>query len=131
MTWLAEKVRKIEQVIGDIHAMVSANASGARRLIDFMTEYGLEDLEALATVIQNRAEAAMREAIRSVPDGVYTSEIWSDGMGTPERIPVEVVGNGDAIAVDFEGAPPQAPRGGANAPFGTSAAPPTYPATGL
>jgi N-methylhydantoinase B/oxoprolinase/acetone carboxylase alpha subunit len=30
--------RKSEQVVGDIHAMVSANASGAQRLLDFMTE---------------------------------------------------------------------------------------------
>ena len=127
VTLLAENVRKSEQVVGDIHAMVSANASGARRLLDFMAEYGLEDLEALATVIQNRAEAAMREAIRSVPDGVYTSEIWSDGMGTPERIPVKVVVKGDAIAVDFEGAPPQAPRGGSNCTFGYAAAHTTYP----
>jgi len=62
-----------------------------------------------------------------VPDGVYTSEIWSDGMGTPERIPVEVVVKGDTIAVDFEGAPPQAPRGGSNCTFGYAAAHTTYP----
>src|SRR2546427_302630 len=127
VTLLAENVRKSEQVIGDIHAMVSANASGARRLLDFMTEYGLEDLEALATVIQNRAEAAMREAIGRVPDGVYASEIWSDGMGTPQRLPVEIVVRGDAITVDFEGAPPQAPRGGSNCTFGYAAAHTTYP----
>jgi 5-oxoprolinase (ATP-hydrolysing)/N-methylhydantoinase A len=127
MTLLAENVRKNEQVIGDIHAMVSANASGARRLIDFMAEYGLEDLEALATVIQNRAEATMREAIRRVPDGVYASEIWSDGMGTPQRLPVEVVVRGDAITVDFAGTPPQALRGGSNCTFGYAAAHTTYP----
>ena len=127
MTLLAENVRKSEQVIGDIHAMVSANASGARRLLDFMTEYGLEDLEALATVIQNRAEAAMREAIGRVPDGVYASEIWSDGMGTPQRLPVEIVVRGDAITVDFAGAPPQALRGGSNCTFGYAAAHTTYP----
>jgi N-methylhydantoinase B/oxoprolinase/acetone carboxylase alpha subunit len=127
VTLLAENVRKSEQVVGDIHAMVSANASGARRLLEFMAEYGLEDLEALATVIQNRAESAMREAIRRVPDGVYTSEIWSDGMGTPERIPIEVVVKGDTIAVDFEGAPPQTARGGSNCTFGYAAAHTTYP----
>ena len=127
MTLLAENVRKSEQVIGDIHAMVSANASGARRLIDFMTEYGLEDLEALATVIQNRAESAMREAIRRVPDGTYDSEIWNDGMGTTQRYPVRVVVRGDEITVDFAGAPPQAARGGSNCTFGYTAAHTTYP----
>src|SRR5262245_20045376 len=127
MTLLAENVRKNEQVIGDIHAMVSANASGARRLLDFMAEYGLEDLEALATVIQNRAESAMREAIRRVPDGTYESEIWNDGMGTTQRFPVRVRVRGDEITVDFAGAPPQAPRGGSNCTFGYTAAHTTYP----
>src|SRR4030095_4543512 len=32
MARLAENVRKSEQVLGDIHAMISANASGAQRL---------------------------------------------------------------------------------------------------
>src|SRR5262249_32270024 len=127
MTLLAENVRKNEQVIGDIHAMVSANASGARRVLDFMTEYGLEALEALATVIQNRAESAMREAIRRVPDGTYESEIDNDGMGALQRFPVQVRVSGDEITVDFAGAPPQALRGGSNCTFGYTAAHTTYP----
>jgi 5-oxoprolinase (ATP-hydrolysing)/N-methylhydantoinase A len=124
---LAENVRNAEQVVGDIHALVSANAAGAARLLAFMDEYGLEDLEALATVIQDRSERAMREAIRRVPDGVYESEIWNDGMGTPQRIPVRVEVRGDEIAVDWAGAPPQAARGGSNCTFGYTAAHTTYP----
>ena len=127
LTLLAENVRKSEQVLGDIHAMISANASGARRLLEFMDEYGLGDLEALATVIQDRSEAAMREAIRGVPDGVYESEIWNDGMGTPERYRVRVTVRGDAIDVDFPEAPPQALRGGSNCTFGYTAAHTVYP----
>jgi 5-oxoprolinase (ATP-hydrolysing)/N-methylhydantoinase A len=124
---LAENVRKPEQVLGDLHAMVSANASGVRRLLAFLDEYGLDDLEALATVIQNRSERAMREAIRRVPDGVYRSEIQNDGMGAPQRLPVEVTVRGDEIVVDFAGAPPQAERGGSNCTFGYTAAHATYP----
>jgi 5-oxoprolinase (ATP-hydrolysing)/N-methylhydantoinase A len=127
LTLLAENVRKSEQVLGDIHAMISANASGARRLAEFMDEYGLGDLEALATVIQDRSEAAMREAIRRVPDGTYESEIWNDGMGTPERYRVRVEVRGDEIDVDFPEAPPQALRGGSNCTFGYTAAHTVYP----
>jgi 5-oxoprolinase (ATP-hydrolysing)/N-methylhydantoinase A len=127
LTLLAENVRKNEQVLGDIHAMISANASGARRLLDFMEEYGLGDLEALATVIQNRSEAAMREAIRRVPDGVYESEIWNDGMGIPQRQRVQVTVGGDEIAVDFPEAPPQALRGGSNCTYGYTSAHAVYP----
>jgi 5-oxoprolinase (ATP-hydrolysing) len=127
MALLAENVRKSEQVLGDIHAMISANASGAQRLLDFMEEYGLHDLEALATVIQDRSEAAMREAIRRLPDGAYESEIWNDGMGTPERYRVRVVVRGDEIDVDFPEAPPQTARGGSNCTFGYAAAHTVYP----
>src|SRR5207244_1983122 len=83
-----------------------------RRLLDFMDEYRLTDLEALATVIQNRSESAMREAIRRVPDGVYASEIENDGMGERHRFPIQITVRGDEIDVDFAGAPPQVSRGG-------------------
>jgi N-methylhydantoinase A/oxoprolinase/acetone carboxylase beta subunit/N-methylhydantoinase B/oxoprolinase/acetone carboxylase alpha subunit len=124
---LAENVRKSEQVLGDLHALISANATGAQRLLAFMAEYGLEDLEALATVIQNRSERAIREAIRQIPDGTYRSEIWNDGLGTPLRYPIAVTVRGDEIDVDFAGAPPQQPRGGSNCTYGYTAAHTVYP----
>ncbi len=113
-------------MIGDLHAMISANAVGARRLGEFLDEYGLEDLEALATVIQNRSEAAMRAAIGRVPDGVYTAEVWNDGLGTPQRFPVQVTVRGDEISVDWEGAPREVPRGGVNCTYSYTAAHTTY-----
>src|SRR4029453_18613555 len=87
---LSENVRKSEQVLGDLHALISANATGAQRLLAFMEEYGLDDLAALARVIQDRSERAIREAIARVSDGTYRSEIWNDGLGTPLRYPITV-----------------------------------------
>jgi hypothetical protein len=77
-----------------------------------MHEYGIHDLEALAAVLQGRSEKAMREAIAALPDGVYTSEVWNNPLGTPLRYPVKLTVKGDTIEVDFEGAPPQLPQGG-------------------
>ena len=54
---------------------IAANAIGGQRLLAFMAEYGLEDLAALAAVVHGRSEAAMRAAIRAVPDGVYESRV--------------------------------------------------------
>ena len=65
-TLIAENVRKAEQVLGDIHSFIAANALGAERLLAFMDEYGMHDLRALAHVVQGRAEKAMREAIARV-----------------------------------------------------------------
>jgi 5-oxoprolinase (ATP-hydrolysing) len=60
LTLLAENVRKPEEVLGDIFSFVAANQLGADRLVQFMDDYGMHDLRALAAVVQNRAEAAMR-----------------------------------------------------------------------
>ncbi|APH71890.1 hydantoinase B/oxoprolinase family protein [Aquibium oceanicum] len=107
-------VRNAPQVIGDIEALVAANAVGARRLEVFLEEYGLEDLTALATVIQSRAERAMRDAIRVIPDGVYRSEIEPLSNGVRHTFPVTITVRGDEIEVDYEGSPPELLQGGLN-----------------
>ena len=124
---IRENVRDSDQVIGDIHALVSASRTGAERLLRFMVEYGMHDLEALAMVIQGRAERAMRDAIRRLPDGTYESEIWNDGLDTPERYPVSITVDGDELEVDFAGAPPQSRRGGSNCTLSYTQAHTTYP----
>ena len=123
----AENVRNPTQVLGDLHALVAANEIGARRLIEFMAEYGLGDLAALAQIVQSKAETAMREAIRAIPDGVYESEIWNNPLGTLQRYPLKLTVAGDEIHLDFAGAPPQLPQGGLNCTLNYTAAHATYP----
>jgi 5-oxoprolinase (ATP-hydrolysing) len=124
---IAENVRKQEEVLGDIHAFVAANALGAERLLAFMADYGMHDLRALAQVVQARSEQAMRSAIRAVPDGVYTSEIWNNPLGEKLRYPLTLTVQDDTIELDFAGAPDQLPRGGLNCTFSYTEAHATYP----
>ncbi len=126
-TLLGENVRKPEEVLGDVHSFVAANQLGADRLLEFMDDYGMHDLRALASVVQNRSEAAIREAIRKLPDGEYRSEIWNNPLGTKLRYPLKVTVAGDTIEVDFAGAPPQQPMGGLNCTYTYAAAHATYP----
>jgi 5-oxoprolinase (ATP-hydrolysing) len=126
-TLIGENVRKNEEVLGDIHSFVAANALGAERLLAFMDEYGMHDLRALAHVVQTRAETAMRDAIRALPDGVYTSEIWNNPLGEKLHYPLKLTVQGDAIELDFDGAPPQLPQGGLNCTYSYTAAHATYP----
>ena len=126
-TLIAENVRKSEEVLGDIHSFIAANTLGAERLIAFMDEYGMHDLRALAHVVQTRAEQAMREAIRALPDGVYRSEIWNNPLGQKLNYPLKITVQGDAIQIDFAGAPEQLPQGGLNCTYSYTAAHATYP----
>jgi 5-oxoprolinase (ATP-hydrolysing)/N-methylhydantoinase A len=127
MTLLAENVRKAPEVLGDIHAFVAANQLGADRLLAFMDDYGMHDLRALAATVQDRSEQAMRAAIRALPDGVHHSEVINNPLGETLRYPVKVTVAGDTIEVDFDGAPPQQPRGGLNCTYTYTAAHTVYP----
>ena len=127
LTLLGENVRKSAEVLGDIHSFVAANQLGADRLLAFMEDYGMHDLRALAATVQDRSEQAMRDAIRALPDGVYTSEVSNNPLGTKLNYPVKVTVSNDTIEVDFEGAPPQQPQGGLNCTYTYTAAHSTYP----
>jgi len=127
VTLLRQNVRNGEQVLGDIHSFLTANAMGGERLLSFMRDYGMQDLTALAEVVQSRSERAMREAIRKVPDGVYESVMWSNPLGEPMRFPMKLTVDGDRIEIDFDGAPPQLAQGGLNSTMNYTEAHATYP----
>ena len=124
---LAENVRNSHQVIGDLNSFVGANRLGAERLLAFMHDYGMEDLRALAQVVQERSEKAMRQAIAAIPDGVYHATIQNNPLGQVLTYPVSVAVRGDEIEIDFDGAPPQLPQGGLNSTLNYTAAHATYP----
>lgn len=119
-------VRRPEMVLGDVQAQVTSNQVGATRLLAFMDEYALDSLAPLASEVQSRAEGAMRDAIRAVPEGTYRSEVGFDGIDEPLRLPCAVTVSGDEITVDWTGAPPQLPRGGINCTYHYTAAHTTY-----
>jgi 5-oxoprolinase (ATP-hydrolysing)/N-methylhydantoinase A len=124
---MGENIRDPQQVLGDVRSLIAANETGARRLLSFMDEYGLSDLSALAEVVQSRSERAMRDAIRALPNGEFTSEIVYNPLGTRMRVPVKVAINDDTVEIDFEGAPPEVPLGGINCTMSYTIAHSTYP----
>jgi 5-oxoprolinase (ATP-hydrolysing)/N-methylhydantoinase A len=120
-------VRKSEEVLGDLHAMTAANNQGAERLLKFIDDYGMHDLRALAEIVQGRAEKAMRDAIRALPDGVYHSEVANISLGKPVRYPLKLTVAGDELELDFAGAPAQLPEGGLNSTLSFTMAHASYP----
>jgi 5-oxoprolinase (ATP-hydrolysing)/N-methylhydantoinase A len=92
-----------------------------------MDDYGMEELGALAEVVQGLSEKAMRDAIRALPDGTYHSTISNNPFGKLLHYPVAITVRGDEMVIDFAGAPPQMPQGGLNCTMNYTAAHATYP----
>ncbi len=104
-------VRTPDETIGDLYAQTSSNAVGARELLHFINDFGLDSIDPLADEIITRSERAMREAIRKLPNGRYENEAWSDGFDEPIRIKVAVTIEDEDILIDFAGSSPQSSWG--------------------
>ncbi len=105
-------VRTPEETIGDLYAQVTGNEVGAASLLKLLDEFGLDSLDDVAAEIMQRSEKALRDALRELPDGVYTNEIATDGFDDEEIVlRVTATVDGDEIHLDFAGSSPQSRRG--------------------
>ena len=109
--FLRANVRTPEEVLGDVHSQVVGNQVGGRQLLSFLDEFDLADIEALADVILERTERAMRERIAALPDGDYPYGCDIDGFDAPVRIEVRVCVRGDELIVDYAGTSPTVGHG--------------------
>lgn len=114
LDFITANVRVPETVIGDIYAEVAANKIGGEKCLALMEEYGLDDLQPLADEIMDRSEAAMRQAIRAVPNAEYRSLVYVDELDKRLQIVCCIRVQGDELWVRFDGTSPQQPRGGIN-----------------
>ena len=105
-----------DQTIGDVMANLTANEVGGRQLLEFMDEYGLDDLMPLSRAIRKQTEGAMREKIRAWRDGTYVYEADLEGIDEPFTMVCTVTVDGDGVAIDFDGTSGSVPRG-INVPF--------------
>ena len=111
---IAANTRTPDKVLGDLRAQRSALRVGELRLEDLARRYGAAVLEAAMGEILARSEAAMRAAIRRIPDGVYAFEDFLDdyGPGTePLRVAATVRVAADTIDIDYDGSSPQTASG--------------------
>jgi N-methylhydantoinase B len=96
-------VRVPEQTIGDLMANVSCTTVGARMLVEFMDEYGLDDLVPLADAILAHSERAIRDELRAIPEGVYENAIDIEGHADPLRLACRIAIRGGEAFADFSG----------------------------
>jgi N-methylhydantoinase B len=121
-------VRVSHMVIGDFKAIVGAQWLGAKRLNEFLDDYGLDSMAELADTIHQTSEAAMRRAITALPDGSYGYHLTADGFaGVALEIVVEVRVAGDEVVVDFTGSSPEFEVGAINCVLNNTFADTIYP----
>ncbi len=108
---LAANVRAPAEVLGDLQAQVAGNRVGAERLLGYLAEFEMTDLDELGGEILRRSETAMRAAIRAVPDGEYEHSIVTDGLDEPLTIRCHLSVRGGAIEADYSGSSAQTARG--------------------
>ena len=104
-------VRLPDEVVGDLHAQAACNDAGGRALLEMMDEFGLDSIDPIAEEIIRRSEAAVREKVRALPGGEWTSETWSDGFEEPIVLRCRLTVKGDAIDIDFAGSSPESAHG--------------------
>ena len=104
-------VREPDQVIGDIHGLAASNETGRRRLLDMLGEFGLPDLNELATFVFDRTRRATLDALGRVPNGVYRNTMRVDGYGDPVTLSAAVTVTDVGMHADFTGTSPVSPFG--------------------
>ncbi len=107
----------------DLAAMLGANRTGERRLIEVVQKYGWNEVGRYVTEILNYSERMTRHAISRIPDGIYEAEDFldDDGItGKPVAIRVRIQIRSDRARIDFSGSDPQV-QGSVNAVYAITA----------
>lgn len=119
---LADWQRRPE--LGDFFAQVSSARTGAERLRELAGALSSRAFDDGLDALNDYAARLAAEAVRAIPDGVWTAEdcLDGDGLGTesvPIRVSVRV--SGASAEVDFAGTGPQV-GGNLNCPLSVAAA---------
>ncbi|MCJ8308142.1 MAG: hydantoinase B/oxoprolinase family protein [Rhizobiaceae bacterium] len=96
-------VREPDQLIGDMYALATCNEIGHRRLIDMLQEFGMDDLEGIASFILENSRRATIERIAALPRQSAEGEMTVDGFSHPITLKVKLTIEEDHILTDFTG----------------------------
>ncbi|WP_082343984.1 hydantoinase B/oxoprolinase family protein [Sulfobacillus thermosulfidooxidans] len=101
---ILRNVRTPDERLGDLSAQLAANQVGARRLLSYIQDHGLNAVQAYAKGLQDYAERVTRSLIQDIPDGYYRFEDFLDDDGQGHHhiaIRVGITIQGDHAMIDF------------------------------
>ena len=96
---------------GDIFALIACCEAGARRLVEMMEDFGLSDLDALASHIIETSRNGTLAAIAALPSGSWTSSLMVDGYDAPVKLAARLTIDQDRVQLDFAGTDPCVEKG--------------------
>ena len=120
---ILSNVRTPKEREGDLAAMLGANRTGERRLMEIVRKHGWKVVRHYMGEILDYSERMTRQAITSIPDGIYEAEDFLDDDGISSRpiaIRVKIRIKGDSATIDFSDSGPQA-TGSINAVYAITA----------
>ncbi len=88
---------------GDIYALVACCEIGARRLVEMMDEFDVDDLMPLAEHIIQTSKQGTIDAIAEVPAGVYKNAMLIDGYEKEIELCGTLTVTNEEMVLDFEG----------------------------
>lgn len=107
---LLAQIRSKRVTTGDFRAQVAANTVGARRLVNLVEKYGVNDFDNYVAAVVNYTDRRTRSEIANIPDGVYGTEGFLDYDGFSDKVvnlKVEITVKGESVFFDFDGCDPQ------------------------
>jgi N-methylhydantoinase B len=109
---LAANSRLPEMVLGDLAAQAACLEVAERRLLEMCERYGTATVREAMCAVLDRSERLCRDALASIPHGVFTAADFTDtdGLGNGPfgvQVRVEITANG--VTCDFTGSHTQVP----------------------
>jgi N-methylhydantoinase B len=98
--------RQPVELMGDIAAQLAGCLLGRDLIAALVDKYGAATFEQAVDIILDQSEASARALIRSIPDGIYTSETFLDNDRAgdePLPIRIKVIVDGDEMTIDYSG----------------------------
>jgi N-methylhydantoinase B len=103
---IENNTRQPVELMGDIAAQLAGCLLGRALVAEMVDKYGVATFQHAVEIILDQSEAAARALIRSMPDGVYTSETFLDNdraSDEPLPIRIKVIVDGDEMTIDYSG----------------------------
>lgn len=92
----------------DLRAKIAANNVMKQRLVEMIEKYGLEKVQTLFAQLMDYSEQRVRERLRELPDGTWSSTNYIEGLRDPVlRGTVTIVKKDDSLTMDLTGSSPQ------------------------